>query len=169
MNINGIILNPENATEQEVLTYKKRTSVRALVFDGQNRVALMNLTKQGYHKLPGGGIESGETEEGALRRECIEELGCRIEIIRKLAETVEYIKMLKVVHYSYCYLAKVIGEKGVPNFTQEEIKDGFEILWVSSEKALGILESDITEILVAGLYILPREKYFLKKFIKKTP
>ncbi len=79
------------------------------------------------------------------------------------------IKMFKLVHYSYCYLAKVTGEEGVPNFTEDEIKDGFEILWVSPEKALNILKSDITEIPVARLYILPREKYFLEKFIKKTP
>ncbi len=91
MSMNSIILNPENVTDSEVLTYEKRISVRALVFDDQNRIALMNLTKRGYYKLPGGGMEPGEDEESSLRRECLEELGRRIEISRKFAKVVEYI------------------------------------------------------------------------------
>ena len=55
---------------------KFRKAVRAVVFDNENKVALINVSKHNYYKLPGGGIENFESVEDALRRECLEEAGC---------------------------------------------------------------------------------------------
>lgn len=74
------ILNPENASEQEVVKFKVRTAVRAVVYDKDNNIAVLNVSKQYYYKLPGGGVEEGEDIPMALKRECREELGCDIKI-----------------------------------------------------------------------------------------
>lgn len=55
----------------------ERSAVRALVVDGRRRVLLLRWETYGeaWWIAPGGGIESGETEEQAFRRELHEELG----------------------------------------------------------------------------------------------
>ena len=69
------LINLENVSEEELKEYWVRKTARAIVFDEQNFVALIHATKNFYYKLPGGGIETGETKEDALKRECLEEIG----------------------------------------------------------------------------------------------
>lgn len=51
-----------------------RASVRALVLEGDEVVAVENLSAPGKLHMPGGGIEHGETMLDALKRELHEEL-----------------------------------------------------------------------------------------------
>lgn len=155
------LLNPENATETEVSKYKAREATRAVVFDKENNVALLNVSKWNYHKLPGGGIEEGESLIAALERECCEEIGCEIEVTAELGEIIEYRKMFGVKQTSYCYLAKVVGEKGEPAFMPDEIEDGFKVEWISIEKAKSLFDSEKPLEKHGELYIVPREKIIL--------
>lgn len=50
-----------------------RVSVKALIFDGQNRILLFQA-RDGRWELPGGGLEHGETLEQGLTRELYEEM-----------------------------------------------------------------------------------------------
>jgi 8-oxo-dGTP pyrophosphatase MutT (NUDIX family) len=69
-------LNPENVTEDEVKTYSVREAARAVVLDDDNNVALLHATATDYYKLPGGGLDDDVDKIVALKRECIEEIGC---------------------------------------------------------------------------------------------
>jgi 8-oxo-dGTP diphosphatase len=62
------IINPENASDEEVKKFKVREAARAIVYDKDGNIAILNVSKQKYHKLPGGGIEEGEDIQSALKR-----------------------------------------------------------------------------------------------------
>jgi 8-oxo-dGTP diphosphatase len=53
--------------------YRERQAARAVLFEKEGRVAIINVTNKNYHKLPGGGIDPGENAEKALKREVLEE------------------------------------------------------------------------------------------------
>src|SRR5450830_1921296 len=70
--------------------YRERRASRAVVFDRDGNIALLDVSKRGYHKLPGGGIDEGEDILAALNRETMEEIGCTIGNIRELGIIEEY-------------------------------------------------------------------------------
>lgn len=155
-------LNPENAADDEVAKFSVREAVRAVVYDQDDNVAVLNVSKQNYHKLPGGGVEEGEDVDTALKRECQEELGCEIEIVGELGQIIEYRKMFHLKQISPCYLAKVVGKKEKPSFTEEEMKDDFQIKWLAIEKAIKLLDSDRPLNDEGRLYIVSRDRTFLE-------
>jgi len=66
----------------ESITPPIRNAARALILQDNN---ILLLRKDGYEggerfALPGGGQDLGETLEQALSRECVEEIGTRVEI-----------------------------------------------------------------------------------------
>ena len=155
------IINLENVSEDEVSKYSVREAARAIVFDDNKLVALLHATKNHYYKLPGGGIEKGENNEEALKRECREEIGCDVEIVEDLGLIVEYRKKFKVKQTSYCYIAKLVGEKGVPNLEPDEIEEGFETVWLSFEDAMNKVKESET-LNYASPYMISRDLAFFE-------
>ena len=156
------IINPENVSDQEADKFEVRTAVRAVVFDQNENIALLHVSKLNYYKLPGGGVETGEDLHTALKRECLEELGCNIEITGGLGQIIEYRKLFNQKQISPCYLARAVGNNQPPSFTSEEKENGFEIMWVSLDDAIKLLSSSKSSNSEATLYIVPRDKYFLE-------
>lgn len=157
------IINPEQVSEHEVLAYPVREAVRAIVVDKEKNIALLHVTKEQYYKLPGGGIEGTEDHKSALKRECQEEIGSDIEVIDEIGSITEYRKIFTLKQISYCYLVMLKGEKGKPNFTEEEIENGFEQVWLPYEEALGVLSKNVTTNIEGRDYIVPRDTVLLKE------
>ena len=157
------LINPENVSEEEVKSYRIREAGRAVVIDGENKIALLHVSKENYYKLPGGGVEEGEDKISALHRECREEIGCDVEIINEIGFIIEYRKIFNLKQTSYCYLAKVKGSKGFPDFTDSEKNKGFKVVWLSYEEAVKVLNESNTTSIEGGYYIVPRDLAFLEE------
>ncbi len=157
------LVNLENASEKELT--KQREAARAVVFDENNLIALLHATKNYYYKLPGGGIEKGEDIKMALERECREEIGCVVEILAEVGSVVEYRKKYGLRQISYCYIAKIVGEKQVPMLMQDEIDEGFETVWLPYDDALRrIKESSPT--VYEGPYMVARDTALLEAAVE---
>ena len=138
-------------------TFRIREAARAVVVDENGRVALLKVGKHSYHKLPGGGIDEGEDKIEALSREFIEEIGCDANVIAELGAIVELRDKWELKQTSYCYLAKQFGPISDPEFTPEEIADGFSVVWVDSvDIAITLLEND-RPTNYEGLFIQKRD------------
>jgi ADP-ribose pyrophosphatase YjhB (NUDIX family) len=148
--------------------YKERSASRAVVFDGDHKIALLHATNKHYHKLPGGGIEAGENIETALHRELSEEIGCSVQNIRELGIIEEYRNKFSLHQISYCFLADLAGEKGTPHLEEDEIADGFEPVWMDLEAAIKTLESETSIEDYEGRFIQMRDLAFLKEALKMT-
>lgn len=150
------ILNPEGVMEEELKGFKRREAVRAIVTDGDGNVALLHATKYNYYKLPGGGVEVGEDFETALRRECKEEIGCEIEVVGEVASLTEYRKQFLLNQTSYCYVARVVGEKGEPALVEEEIAHGMVTVWVLLAEARMLVAGSALNVYEAS-YMVARD------------
>ncbi len=144
--------------------YRERIASRAIVFDKDKNIALPYVTKKNFHKLPGGGVEEGETITEALTRELLEEIGCSVNNVRELGIIEEYRNKFNLHQISYCFIADIVGEKGIPNLVGDEIVDGFEPVWMSVSDAIKTLESEINVEDYEGKFIRLRDLTLLQKF-----
>lgn len=154
-------LGIDSAEEILERTFKLRKSARGVVLNKDNDVSIQFVGKKNYYKLPGGGVEVGETVEGALRREIIEEVGCNISIENNLGITIEYRTQHDLLHISYGFIARVVGEVGEPTYEQGEIEDDFKPLWVPLNKALKLIDPKQEIDDYRGKFIVRREHAFL--------
>lgn len=149
------ILNPQ-------IKYRLRKAARAVIFDKDDKICLLNVSKRHHHKLPGGKMEPGEDAIRALKREAKEETGCEIEIVKEIGRIREYRDRFSQISDSDCYLVQVKGKKGEPVFTASEKEKGFKLLWVDLDKAIDLLKND-KPISDEGKFIRVRDLEFLEK------
>ncbi len=159
------IFNEEQISEEIAAGYKTRKAARVIVFDEDGNIALLYIRQSNYYELPGGGVEEGETFEQACVRECKEEIGCNVEILSNIGRILEYRKERERINDSFCFTAKVIGEKGLQELTEKELERGMETVWVSKEKAIELI-SERLEVLKETLslynkYVIERSLVFL--------
>ena len=160
------LINPENASEEEVKNFITREAVRAVIMNEEGRIALINVVNEGYYKLPGGGIEEGEDKSMALQRECREETGSEVEVINEIGIIIEYRKISNLKHTSYCYLAKTKGDKSQLNLTDEEKERGTELEWMSFSESLKSMRESKPPAFVCSAYIASRDLAFLEEVQK---
>lgn len=144
--------------------YKFRKSARAILFNEEGKIAAQYLQNQGFHKLPGGGVEINEEVKQALKREVLEEVGCDCEIGQEIGMTVEYRNKNELIQISYCYVAKVVGGVGKPSLEEKEIEEGQVTLWLFPEELLEKMKTDRPEGYMCQ-FILKREISFLEEYL----
>ncbi len=144
--------------------YELRKSARAILLNDSGEMATQYLNTYTYHKLPGGGIEIGESVEAALKREILEEVGCDCDPICPIGMTIEYRNEWMWLHISKCFVVKVVGDIGPTNLEPGEIEEGQETLWLPPEQVLENMKTD-TPKHYEGHFILAREISFLEEYL----
>ena len=158
------VINPDNLTEEDVRGYARRIAARGVVLDGDGRVGVLYSTTDKYIKLAGGGVDEGETHEEAFRREIREELGCEITHVNELCVDEERRKEKELLQFSYCFSARVVGEKGVPSLTETELARGMEVRWLTPEEAYSDLSTAMKDHKEHLRFMRTRDAYILKQF-----
>ncbi len=113
--------------------YTYRPGAYAVVFDADQRVAVVQ-NKHGYYFLLGGGIEPSETMEETLQREVLEESGYDIQIHRKLGEATEcFGSEIGQRHFEVHghFYAASFGQR-----VREPADDDHVLVWLTAEEAV---------------------------------
>ncbi len=137
---------PDTDDNRKVIIFEDRATGKAVVFDDQKNIALIGNKVNSFYLLPGGGIDQNESIESGIVRECLEEIGCNVELSKTVGIIDDYRNRDKKHCINYCYTAKLIGEKGELKLTEEEEKNGLHVIWVSFDEALGILEKEVEQL-----------------------
>ena len=148
--------------ENTLSNWNVREAVRVVLFNEKGEIALMHIGKYDVYKLPGGGMEHGETLERAFVRELLEETGCEAEKIAEIGVTVEKRDDWKLIQISHCYTAKVT-KMGENHLDKGEVEEEFTLHWVKNiDQAIKLIESNKSKE-YDNAYITLRDSEILKK------
>ena len=101
----------DNIYPKDFDEYKNRDAVRGFIYNDLNQVALIHIKghddfgDRDHYEFPGGGIEKGEDEIEALKREIKEEIGYEIDDIRPIGIISNQYNLLKRIDTQHFYLA----------------------------------------------------------------
>ncbi len=147
---------------------ESREATRGIVINEEQKVALFYTAKHGHHKIPGGGIDPGESWQDAFKREASEEIGYEIEVLPEflgLALEERYKHNLQQV--SYCGVARTVKKLDSRELTEQEVTDGFqEVIWVTLQEAVELFNNDKPKTYL-GEFMHKRDQAILKKAIEK--
>jgi len=139
-----------------------RQAVRAVLFNDNDKVALMHIAKYDVYKLPGGGVDEGESLDEAFTREMLEETGCEAKKTDTIGITIEKRDQWKMFQISHCFIAKAKKVKRL-ELTDEEKESGFSLHWVESiDKALELVSKNKSDR-YDDKYIKARDSAILQK------
>jgi len=132
----------------------ERTSARAIIFTEDARLILIHRKWRGreYWVTPGGGVEEGESLEGALVREIEEEVGIGItpgDLVLEVAKEVD--EVFSIQKFFVCrHTSGVIGTGTDTSITQSTPDDFSEVVVVNYEEAqtLNIVPEEARELIL---------------------
>lgn len=134
-----LTMDSKNYTD-DMPVFEKNT-VRAIIC--RNGLYAMQQSGIGEYKIPGGGVESGESHLETIKREVLEETGlivieASIKEIGEILETRQDIfdPKIKYVCHSYFYYCDVEDRQEDTHMTQSEIEKGFHPVWVTLEEII---------------------------------
>ena len=116
---------------------KYRLAARGIILKDDKILMIFSKFYNDY-TFPGGGVENGEDEVLALKRECVEEAGVLVENVRpfcKIYEKRELDEETFLLHESHFYLCD-IKEYCERHLEDYEIALGYETVWVSINDAI---------------------------------
>ena len=128
------IIGLETVPEGEAVIY--REAVRAIIFNANNQLVMVQINEGGLHyQFPGGGLENEETQLETLKREALEEAGIVIKEEVKLLGVMEERRKSREVEDTYFIMKSTYYRCEVKAYTNQQLED--------YEKALGFVPVEI--------------------------
>lgn len=163
---------PDSKIEQPK-EYTERQTVKAIVFNEKGEIALVTNPVHNMCLLPGGGAESNNLESEMIR-ECREEINQEVEIIGIVGTTKEFRDRDAKECITTCFTAKAIKQVEEDTRTEDEIKNGLNVVWVDEEKAMNIFEMQYKKVSNGEVkfyntaFNIVRDFEFLKEYINNS-
>ena len=140
-----------------------RYGARGIIINQDGNIAIFNKQKKNEYKLPGGGIDEGETPEEAFIREALEETGCDIKITKSLGTIEERESQDNFVQISYVFVAEVINQKEELSLTQKEKDEGATLIWTSLDKGIELIKNCIDNLVDSKYDIVYHSKFMVTR------
>ncbi len=128
-------------------TVGRRPSVRGIIVR-TGKVAMMHSLKYDYYKLPGGGMERGETYEETLIREVKEESG--LIVIEDSIREFGYVRRIEkgrfediFIQENFFYLCEAENRVVAQSLDDYEEEERFVLEFVSPEHAIDVNENAV--------------------------
>ena len=124
---------------------EEKRAARTVIIDRDYeifRTAIISVRNGEYFKIPGGGIEEGESEEEAAIREAREEAGCDVTLLKEIGRS-SFTDEKSILHSSICFLAER-KSNGIVSFDEWEKSNDFKVDWVSLKEADRLFRSSKT-------------------------
>ena len=117
-----------------------RKTTRAIIVDENGNYAVLYAKKHDLYSLPGGGIEEGEDEISALKREINEETGCTCDAIQQLGIVSENRFHQDFTTESFYFIVHTKTKNHELHLTEAEKDDGISLLWCSLEEVIHLIK-----------------------------
>ncbi len=144
-----------------------RIAVRWIVENNEGKIAMIYVHSKWGHTLPGGGAEWAGVIE-AIEKEIMEEIGARLKDIVVLWVVREHSHHIPLINNSYIFSAKVDGEIGELHLSDDEMEDGHEVVWMSIDDAVSLLQKQLLDIdgesNRRGVFVTQRDLYALQEY-----
>ena len=135
--------------------YLQKIKTRALICRDKEFLCIKKVTDEHeYYTLPGGTLEEGEEPERALKRECVEEIDAKIEVLTLIAQlehNITYVPEPELDKHKveYIYLAHV-GADYIPHVGHLPDPEHVDVFWMSFDEAKNhcFLPPQLPELLV---------------------
>lgn len=120
---------------------RHRFGARGIIFNDEQKIAILYKKEKNEYKLIGGGIEENEDPIKAFKREALEETGCTIDIDDRLGTFEELKSQDNFRQTSYIYVAHVLDSSNELHLTKKELGEGSQLLWCSLNEAIDLIKN----------------------------
>ena len=121
--------------------YIELPGARAIIRNAEGKFAFVDVN--GQYFLPGGGLEAGETPEQAVIRECIEEIGARVTVGRKIGTAGDYVFGRK--EQKYFHKVADFFEATIEKMEGTGIEADHKLVWRTLEEARTFIKQKAQE------------------------
>lgn len=143
-----------------------RFGSRGIIINENDEIALFYKENKNEYKLPGGGIEKDEDPEAAFVRECEEEAGVKVEIIKELGYIVEEKSQENFQQLSFVYVGRKTAKLESLNLTEKEKEEGAKIVWLKKLDALEKMKECLNNLKASRFDNVYRTKFMVLRDIK---
>src|SRR3989344_5228926 len=131
-----ILKHSDIFSENKIKKPKKftdRQTVKAIILNKKDEVALVTNPIHKQYLLPGGGVESKNLKKEIIR-ECLEEINQEVEIQKEIGRTKEFRDRDAKTYTTICFFGNAIKKSRKDMRTKSEIENGLRVVWVNKEK-----------------------------------